>query len=463
MAGAIFGAPVVMSLFFQPPPEDEDPEIFDRTREITASLEKSGAGTVKVLLCRDTLPVLLSLSHPGGKKILALSTGLVELTEGEQLNLLIRREAVLLSRPDAWLFTAAGFLPFVAGAASAWFFESSRQLQAGRRPGTSHLAGVILSGFGNLLLLPLSPVARLRHHQADEEAAPEESDRQKLSDALDKISRHFLPPVEEGAPFRKRIYQAMEMFLPFSPTFNRDVELWRNFIGEKDAPPSIEVGKQIEAENCYFSRWGWTRCHPPLGRRFLNSQNKPPAGCQTITKLLNSSCQDLFMNLAPAGFLSLGLFLSLSVRRLFGLPFILTGIALVARAAHFSSSKSIPEKPEVNKPFNAKGDVAGFLITGRLDGDHMFLQTRDRIIPLVLKQFSRTDESLLPLIGSQVKVQGDLRVERFPYLELNVITPLNEKKPRSIRSAHRILQVLLGLAMLLAGVLILMLEFSPHH
>ncbi len=465
MGGTVFLAPGIMGLFFGNPSGEDNDEIKNITPDIQSRLSRLGVDGVDVLAVRDCLPVILSLSRPGGRRTLAITTGLLEEAGEDGAQLLLRREAFLLSRPDVGFFTAACFLPFVVGAASAWFVESSRQVHLGRRPGTSHLAGVILRKFQSLLLIPLAPIARIRHRKADQQATPSDNDRARLRDVIEKISGPMQLPVREGHPFRRRIYQAMGPFLPFSPSRWQDALIWKLFAGGGENPPSLmETALLLEEKNHYTACQARFRCHPSLPGRFghISGEVKEKSRIhESLESLFRSSGEDLIINLAPTGFFILGVLLSAGARRLFGLPLILWGVALIIRRVHFRSSQAISgrkEKSPVNTFMEAEGTLAGYHVENRIDGDFMFVQSEDKVIPVILRQFTRTDEILQSMTGKKVKIQGNLRVEGIPYLDINTVTTGDKNGARTVRSAHGILQVLSGMGLVTAGVLMLLLE-----
>jgi Zn-dependent protease with chaperone function len=448
----VFLAPSVITAFFAPPRGEEEPPPGPREEEVKSILGEEGAGNVRLLFRDDAIPFVLSFGSLWGKKIMAVSSGLVDALPGDSLRGILRREARLASRMDTGIFTAACFMPFVFHVISAWMLETGLQMKLRGGAGTAHLGGILAGWVRAFLGFPLLFISRARHRDADRHALAGGHSPQCLESGIEKIALLFLRPVQSGAPFRKRVYEGLRLFLPFCPGRWAHLAAWGMLApGGLDGTILTPLGKMVEECNAFAGNEFFTSGHPPFNRRFVPGETAAPPGW--LAGFCKTSCNDRRMAALPL-FLP-AVLAGVPFKAVLALPILGAAAGMAIRLAYFHLRKtgSPGDSLLCHSRVRLEGLVQGHGIQGEWDLPLFYLKGEKVSVPLILRQAVRSEDPFLPLLGRNVVVEGVMRAGVFPRLEVERIEPAGEGGSPA-KSAWELFQAAAALALTALGVLL---------
>jgi Zn-dependent protease with chaperone function len=453
----------IFSLFFMPLPnepeeEKENREKYEKT--IKTVLDESGIKRTSILVINDEVPLVMSFGRISGKKFFVVSTGAFSLLTDEEMKILIQREICLLKRPDTGFFTSAVFVPFILAVMSAWFYESARLTRLKKGTAAPYLAGIILNRVREVAEFLILFISRGRHGNADRFAVNKESHNTSLlASAVEKLSEVFIRPVKSGAPFRKHIFTSLRPFLPFDPIKASNIKIWRMFFSKNSWRENcfLSDGIYLEKNNYVFKLNNLLSSHPPLSDRF--PAEEPASPPEVFGELSRETKSDFIINKLPLlGFLA-GLLGVAFFKLWFGVPFILAGTAMIARMVIFIRKTGHTSENSFKNysPVKIDGKVNNFLIPDEIESRYSFIVGENRNIPVSLRQVIRSEEALLFLQEDEVEVEGIVRIEDIPFVDITKIVRPG-KKPYMLRSANTIFQFLTASGLILAGALFLAIQ-----
>ncbi|MCD4784796.1 MAG: M48 family metalloprotease [Candidatus Eremiobacteraeota bacterium] len=409
----------------------------------------------RINLFEDSHPIMLSYGSITGKNRLVISTGLFKLLEPQEIESLMKRESYFLKRADMGIFTTATFLPFIILFLSNWFIETARESRLHRGAGASYLLGAILFYVYRASEFFLLFVSRSRHMKADELLA-KPGEKKSLRNAVEKLSREFCKPVQSGPPFRKKIYASLKVFLPFDTTRAQNLVIWKTFSGTN--MDLVEMGKILEKNNAFYRTFGIFSTHPPDSRRF------PESGKDEHDDIISQKIgqSDIAMSAISLFCFAGGIVAVVISRGFFGLPLITLGIGIII---HLLLRFRKEKKAEGNgmRDFHRvelKGEIIERVVEDPgIEAPYYFIVSDEIIIPVILRQLVRNEDSLINIIGDKVVVDGVVRFEEIPYLDVKSIIYKN-KKPGKISSAYVLSRVLVSIFLISAGVLMIAVELG---
>jgi Zn-dependent protease with chaperone function len=453
----------IFSLFFMPLPNEPEEKKQNREKHekiIRPMLDKFGVTRTSILVVNDEIPLVMSFARIFGKKFLVVSTGAFDILTENEMEYLLKREICFLKRPDTGFFTSAVFIPFILAVASAWFYESARMTRLKRGTGAPYLAGVILNLVREIAEFPILLISRNRHKNADRFALNEEAEKTTLLvPCIEKMADVFIKPAGSGAPFRKHIFVSLRPFLPFDPIKASDTKVWHMFLNNDTLPKNqlITDGAHLENANFVFNLRNLMSSHPPHKFRFLlNHSDSPP---EFFTELSKNTKTDYLLNKLPlTGFLA-GITSVVLFRLWFGIPFIIAGASIIARIIiNIKRVKRTCENSFTNhSAIKFSGKLNNFTIPDVIESRYSFIVGEYRNIPITLRQVIRSEEPLLFLQEDEVEVEGIIRVENIPFVDITKLTKPG-KKPYTLRSANMIFQFLTASGLILAGALFLAIQ-----
>lgn len=409
----------------------------------------------RINLFEDSHPLMLSYGSLTGKNRLVISTGIFKILDPEEIEVLIRRELYFLKRADMGIFTTATFLPFIIHFLSSWFIETARESRLNRGTGASYLLGAILFYVYRVSEFFLLFVSRSRHRDADRSLTkPEE--KEILRNAVEKFSREFCKPVDNGPPFRKKIYAALRVFLPFDTTRAQNLVIWKTFSGTDMG--LVEIGKILEKNNAFYRTGGIFSTHPPYSRRF------PESGKNEHNDIISQkiSQADIAMSALSLFCFVGGVVAVVIFRGFFGLPLITLGIGIII---HLLLRLRKEKKAEGNRMRDSyrvelKGEIAERVVeTQGIEAPYYFIVSDKIVIPVILRQLVRNEQPLMNILGDRVTVNGVVRFEEIPYLDVKKIL-YKDKKPGKILSSYARIRLIVSIFLILAGILMIAVEFG---
>jgi len=407
-------------------------------------------------LFEDSLPILLSYGSLDGKRRVVISTGIFEILEPEEIEVLLRRESYLLKRADMGIFSTATFLPFLILFLSNWFIETARESRLRRGTGASYLLGAILFYVYRVSEFFMLFVSRSRQNAADNSLTDPE-DREIMKNAIAKFSREFCKPVDSGPPFRKKIYASMRAFLPLDSKRAENILVWKTFLNTEMEP--IEIGISLEKNNAFYKAGEIFSTHPPYSRRFPKSGKDEPDDIisqKTDRSSIIISALSLF---CFAG----GVVVVFICRGFFGLPLITLGIGIIIHLLlrYQKEKKTKGERMMDFHRVEVKGKIVERAVEkAEIEAPYYFIVSERLIIPLILRQLIRNEEPMMNVTGDNVKIDGVVRFEEIPYLDVKKILYLDDKKPAKITSGYVWIRILLSLFLISVGVLMIMVELG---
>jgi hypothetical protein len=448
-------------MFFLPSIKETEEEKNERTNfeiKIRAILDKYLINNIGLLVFNDNIPVLFSFGKIAKRRYLVLSTGLLKMLDDTEIELLIYRETHFLKRLDTGLFTAAVFIPFVLNIISSWFFEVARFNRLKQSSTAPQLAGAIFYYLNKIMEFPLLFASRKRHSQANATL----SDLTKIIKVNDKISEIFLKVPDSGIPFRKKIYESLHPLLPFDFEKNSMIEIWRKFLNVSVEATSYTIlGAILEKWNFHFKTGIIFSSHPSYQSFFKQTdyQKIEEPTLNIIHEYTNSTKMDFFIKYIPLFCFLFGLLISIILRSWFGIPLIFLGIGILIQCVYSIRKSSFASKESLTNwsVLDDSGILRFYPSPGELECPYVYLATKTMNIPIILKQLFRSDDPLINYNGEVTSVQGKLRIENIPYIEIKRISLLSNEK-KTIRSASLFLQFLISAALIISGSLIILLQ-----
>jgi Zn-dependent protease with chaperone function len=458
----------IFSLFFMPHPGESEEEKQKRERyeeKIKSILDKHEISRTSILVKIDDIPLLMSFGRVFSKKFIVVSSGAFDLLSEEEMEILLKREIHILKRPGIGFFTSAVFLPFILSTASAWFYESARMTRLKRGTGAPYLAGVILNWARELAEFPILFISRRLHGDADDYATGKDTGKSELLlSALEKITSEFIKPAESGVPFRKHVFGGLRAFLPFDPIKASSIKIWHLFL-EKDVRKNTSPAKDginLENGNYMFNNRNSFSSHPPYNTRFHgNKQESAPENeSRNIFHDLSKDTRvDNFLNKLPLAVFSAGLLGIVFFRLWIGIPLILAGAVIIVRIfLHIRKTAQKTENSFENfSRVTFSGTLHNFSVPGEIEARYSFIVGEERIIPVIFRQVIRSEEPLLFMESDEVEIEGIVRIEDVPHVDINRISKPG-KRPFILKSTGIILQFLTAFGLLTAGGLFILIQ-----
>ena len=405
---------------------------------------------VNIIIFRESHPLILSYSGLMGGKRLVVSTGLAKILKPEELDIMVKREAQLLQKPDITIFSIASFLPFLILTVSNWMVETAKELRKHRGTGASYLAGAILFYVYRISEFFLLFISRARQKAADEMIKGDE--REIYANALEKTARSFNKPIIEGPAFRKLIYETLRYFFPFDPYRVRDVLLWEKFL--KGKFNLWHLMGLLEKKNSFFKRSRLFSSHTPPETQEQKDEIPLPFDEKYLKR-------DIMLSYIPISLFTAGVIFSVIMRGYFGVPLILLGLGLafliVARMRNAKKCKDNMLKHSCR--VEIEGKIRERYFDKEVEAPYYFLDVDGTLIPIILRQLLRNESPLYYLLSEKVKINGVIKTEEIPYIDTGFIIEENRGN-KKLMSFHQWFQALAAVGIMGIGTLMLIVQMA---
>jgi hypothetical protein len=266
--------------------------------------------------------------------------------------------------------------------------------------------------------------------------------------------------VKKGPPFRKKIYTAMHLLMPFDPLRMQDLLVWQNYMGKDEN--LMELESRLIADNSYYKRENIFSSHKPLCRRAgLKSPDESSQPKKSSIELpfdKEELRNEMNLGYIPGFFFAEGVVISMLLSGLFGIPLVFLGVILIIRLVfELRSIKKADGLWQDMHRVSAEGKVEAQFMEDIIEAPWFFLNMEGRPIPLVLRQMLRNDDSMLDFAGDQVKVEGIFKARNTPYIDITKISRLTGK-PKAAAGGYYPLMFFAGIGLTLTGILMIAVE-----
>ena len=169
---------------------------------------------------------------------------------------------------------------------------------------------------------------------------------------------------------------------------------------------------------------------------------------------------DLFIKYLPLWLFLLGIIVSVTFKGLFGLPMLAAASGIFIKIIYnFTKTNKTKENQFINhSKVGLSGNIIDSNISGVLETSSFLIETKERIVPLQLRQLTRSEAPLLFMAGEVVDVMGVMKYEEIPFIDIGIIKSYT-KEGGKIRSSYVFMQLFITAMLAILGYLLLFVEF----